>query len=307
MKRRLIPWALALLLCAGCAGPVQPTQSPTAAPQPSQGEDIAFTRDNFPRLDGSTSTAPLGRAIAAVLLGESEEEVADLIQFSRTTQSYRNLMAGERDLVIAAEPNADVFDEMEQAGFEIQMEPFAQEALVFVVNAGNPVDSLTLEQIQGIYTGQITNWSQVGGADLPIAPFQRDADSGSQVLMEKLVMDGLDPIQPPEGLVAGSMDGLITGVMSYDNSDSAIGYTVYYYAHDMEMAQGLKILRVEGVSPSADTIRAGEYPLRNPYYVAMDANTPEQSMTAVLYRWLLGEDGQRLVARLGYASMLEVE
>ena len=282
MKRRLIPWALALLLCAGCAGPVQPTQSPTAAPQPSQGEDITFTRDNFPRLDGSTSTAPLGRAIAAVLLGE-------------------------RDLVIAAEPNADVFDEMEQAGFEVQMEPFAQEALVFVVNAGNPVDSLTVEQIQGIYTGQITNWSQVGGEDLPIAPFQRDADSGSQVLMEKLVMDGLDLIQPPEGLVAGSMDGLITGVMSYDNSDSAIGYTVFYYAHDMEMAQGLKILRVEGVSPSAGAIRAGEYPLRNPYYVAMDANTPEQSMTAVLYRWLLGEDGQRLVARLGYASMLEVE
>ena len=307
MKRRLIPWALALLLCAGCAGPAQPTQSPTAAPQPSQGEDITFTRDNFPRLDGSTSTTPLGRAIAAVLLGESEEEVADLIQFSRTTQSYRNLMAGERDLVIAAEPNADVFDEMEQAGFEVQMEPFAQEALVFVVNAGNPVDSLTVEQIQGIYTGQITNWSQVGGEDLPIAPFQRDADSGSQVLMEKLVVDGLDLIQPPEGLVAGSMDGLITGVMSYDNSDSAIGYTVYYYANDMEMAQGLKILRVEGVSPSADTIRAGEYPLRNPYYVAMDANTPEQSMTAVLYRWLLGEDGQRLVARLGYASMLEVE
>ena len=307
MKRRLIPWALALLLCAGCAGPAQPTQSPTAAPQPSQGEDITFTRDNFPRLDGSTSTAPLGRAIAAVLLGESEEEVADLIQFSRTTQSYRNLMAGERDLVIAAEPNADVFDEMEQAGFEVQMEPFAQEALVFVVNAGNPVDSLTVEQIQGIYTGQITNWSQVGGEDLPIAPFQRDADSGSQVLMEKLVVDGLDLIQPPEGLVAGSMDGLITGVMSYDNSDSAIGYTVFYYAHDMEMAQGLKILRVEGVSPSADTIRAGEYPLRNPYYVAMDAHTPEQSMTAVLYRWLLGEDGQRLVARLGYASMLEVE
>ena len=65
MKRRLIPWALALLLCAGCAGPAQPTQSPTAAPQPSQGEDITFTRDNFPRLDGSTSTAPLGRAIAA--------------------------------------------------------------------------------------------------------------------------------------------------------------------------------------------------------------------------------------------------
>ena len=55
----------------------------------------------MPRLDGSTATAPLAQAAAAVLLGESEEDVADLIDFSRTTESYRQLMQGDADLLIA--------------------------------------------------------------------------------------------------------------------------------------------------------------------------------------------------------------
>lgn len=264
---------------------------------------MSFTRENFPRLDGSTSTAPLGTAIAAVLLGESEDEVSDLINFSRTTESYRELMRGNRDLVIAAEPNETVFGEMKDAGFEIEMEPFAMDALVFMVNAGNPVESLTLEQLRGIYTGEITNWSEVGGEDAEIVAFQRNAESGSQVLMEKLVMDGTEMIDPPEGGMVGEMGTLISAVKEYDNSANAIGYTVYYYAHDMQMADGLKLLKVDGVEPDAETIRSGEYPFLNPYYVAIDAAEPENSMTRVLFDWILGPDGQKLVDMQGYVAV----
>lgn len=90
-----LPVALVLLLAllAAC-GPSHPQE----APDPS--EPFTFTRENLPRLDGSTSTAPLARSMCAVLLGESPEAVSDLVQFSRTTQSYRNLMAGEADLEI---------------------------------------------------------------------------------------------------------------------------------------------------------------------------------------------------------------
>ena len=266
-------------------------------------ESFAFTRENFPRLDGSTATAPLAQAVAAVLLGESEDEAADLIDFSRTTESYRQLMAGNADLLIAAEPNAAVFDEMEAAGFEIEMEPVAMDALVFLVNADNPVDSLTLDELRGIYTGEITNWSEVGGDDLEIVPFQRNAESGSQVLMEKLVMDGHEMAEPPEGYMLGSMGDLMDAVKQYDNSANAIGYSVYYYAHDMQMADGLKLLQIDGVAPDADSIGSGEYPFLNPYYVAIDAAEPEGSMTRVLYDWLLGSEGQKLVSMEGYVAV----
>ena len=300
--KRLSCAALALVLAlplAACGG-----QQAASTPTPgADGGAVVFTRENMPRLDGSTATAPLAQAAAAVLLGESEEDVADLIDFSRTTESYRQLMQGNADLLIAAEPNAAVFDEMEEAGFEVQMEPLATDALVFMVNEDNPVDSLTTEQLRGIYSGEITNWSEVGGADLDIVPFQRNAESGSQVLMEKLVMDGTEMTEPPEGYMIASMVGLMDAVKEYDNSSNAIGYSVYYYAHDMQMAGGLKLLKIDGVAPEAATIRSGEYPFLNPYYVAMDAAEPEGSMTRVLYDWLLGPDGQKLVDMKGYVSV----
>lgn len=300
--KRLSCAALALVLAlplAACGG-----QQAASTPTPgADGGAVVFTRENMPRLDGSTATAPLAQAAAAVLLGESEEDVADLIDFSRTTESYRQLMQGDADLLIAAEPNAAVFDEMEEAGFEVQMEPLATDALVFMVNEDNPVDSLTTEQLRGIYSGEITNWSEVGGADLEIVPFQRNAESGSQVLMEKLVMDGTEMTEPPEGYMIASMVGLMDAVKEYDNSANAIGYSVYYYAHDMQMAGGLKLLKIDGVAPEAATIRSGEYPFLNPYYVAMNAAEPEGSMTRVLYDWLLGPDGQKLVDMKGYVSV----
>ena len=70
-------------------------------------------------------------------------------------------MAGEADLLLAGEPEQAVMERLE-AGDRWLLTPFATDALVFVVNADNPVDGLTTEQLQKIYTGEITNWSQVG-------------------------------------------------------------------------------------------------------------------------------------------------
>ena len=296
-----LPVALVLLLAllAAC-GPSHPQETP----DPS--EPVPFTREILPRLDGSTSTAPLARSMCAVLLGESPEAVSDLVQFSRTTQSYRNLMAGEADLVLAAEPAPEVRSELEEGGKWL-LTPFATDALVFVVNQDNPVDSLTVEEIQKIYTGEITNWSQVGGEDLAIAAFQRNPEAGSQTMFEKLVMDGLELMDPPAAWQADSMLGLLEGVRSYDNSPAAIGYTVYYYAHDMEMAQGLKVLKVDGVEPSPQSIREETYPFRNPYFAAIAQDTPADSPTRILYDWLLGPSGQRLAEQEGYVPITDPE
>ena len=289
--------ALSLFLLPACGG-----ETP---PEPQAGQFV-FTRENFPRLDGSTSTAPLGQAIASVLLGESREEVSDLIQFSRTTESYRNLLWGNTDVVIAAEPAESTWEEKESQGFDWEMAPFAVDGLVFLVNEDNPVDGLTTEQIQKIYTGEITNWSQVGGEDREIVPFQRNATAGSQTAMIQQVMGELPLMDAPAEYVRGEMGDLIEAVAAYDNSPAAIGYTVYYYAEDMEMADGLKLLSVDGVAPSDETIRSGEYPFLNNYYVLTAAGLAEDDPAKVLYDWILSEEGQRLVAHEGYVSVLDV-
>ena len=74
----------------------------------------------------------------------------------------------------------------------------------------------------------------------------------------------------------------------------------------MNMADGLKILQINGVTPGAESFRSGAYPFLNPYYVVMAADTPEDSPTAVLYNWILGEAGQYLVDQEGYVSVKDV-
>ena len=292
---------LALAACSPGTGGVSSADSGASA---SQQASFVFTRENLPRLDGSTSTVPLAQAMCAVLLGEDPEQVSDLVDFSRTTQSYRNLMAGERDLVLAAEPEGEVLDQLKEDGHWLYT-PFATDALVFVVNQDNPVDNLTTEQLQKIYTGEITNWKEVGGNDLEIVPFQRNQGAGSQTMFEKLVMEELTPMEAPEAWIPDSMAGLMDAVREYDNTPAAIGFTVYYYANDMEMAQGLKVLSVDGVLPDAQSIRQGTYPFLNPYFVAIDQNTAADSPTWILYDWVLGPEGQKLAEREGYVPVME--
>ena len=310
--KRIIAFALAALLLLGLAGCAKtpapaPTAEPTSTPAPTPTpEQFRFTRENFPRLNGSTAMVPLGQAIASVMLGETREEVADLTNFSRTTQSYRELMWGQADLLISGAPPQGIYDEKEENGFEWDISLFAVDGLVFVVNESNPVDNLTTEQIQGIYSGKITNWKEVGGDDVEIVPFQRNEEAGSQTAMKKLVMGDIPLMEAPAEYVSGAMGDLVKVVASYNDSAAAIGYTVYYYAHDMKMADGLKIIAVDGVQPSAETIRSREYPFINDSYVVIKAGLPDDDPAKILYDWILSDEGQRLVAHEGYVSIRDV-
>lgn len=314
MWKKVFGTVLTVAACAalvGCmsdapAGEEKPEEPPAVAEPEPEVELFTFTRENLPRLDGSTSTAPLAEAVCAVLLGESRESVANLVQFSKTTNAYYNLLRGNADLLIVGEPNEAVLEEKERCGFEWEQTPFATDAFVFVVNEDNPVDSITVDEAKRIYTGEITNWKELGGEDMEIIPFQRNKDAGSQSIMEKLVMKGTPMMEAPTDYVVGTMGQLMEAVKSYDGSPGAIGYSVYYYAEEMKMAQGLKLLRLEGVEPNPDTIRAEEYPLLNPKYVVIPADAAEDAPNRILYNWLLGEEGQRLVAHEGYVSIQEV-
>ncbi len=105
----------------------------------------------------------------------------------------------------------------------------------------------------------------------------------------------------------GSMGQLMEAVKSYDETTAgAIGYSVYYYAEEMKMAQGLKMLKLEGVEPTPETIRNETYPIINPKYVVIPASAGENSANRKMFEWLLSEEGQTLIAKEGYVSIMDV-
>jgi len=295
----------ATLMLTACKNNEEPDAEPT--PPPAEKESIielevfSFTPENFPRMNGSPATLPLAQALWSALLGESEINTEDIAGFTRTTQSYRDLAAGLNDILIAGEPIPGVFDEISELGFEIDIAPIAVDALVFITSASNPVDDLTPEQIRLIYMGEISNWQQVGGENKEIIAFQRNEEAGSQVLMEKLVMDWRKMMDAPvQDLSVHDTDEPMTAIMGFDGSENAIAYTMLHYAENMKMADGFKILSINGVQPDADTIAGGAYPFINPYYAAINASEPEDNPARILFNWLQSEQGRALVEHEGY-------
>ena len=260
--------------------------------------------DQYPKVDGSTATLPLSYALFQAATGEDEETAMETIKHNKTDSSYRQLAGGVCDLVLAYEPSEETKKNIEEKA-SLEMKPIGRDALVFMINASNPVKSLTEEQIQSVYTGDTTNWKELGGNDEEIVAFQRGQNSGSQTLMEKLVMNGIPMAKAPSYLSISSMGELLDAVSSYNNQGNAIGYSVYFYARNMYSVPGLEFLSVDGITPSNDTIRDGAYPYVNEFYAVIRKDAPEDSPARLLFDWLTSEGGQELIADTGYVPVLD--
>jgi phosphate transport system substrate-binding protein len=165
----------------------------------------SFTMDTYPRVDGSTATIPLSEAVACELLGLSKEESTNFIKHNTTHYAYENLIKNKADIVFVTEPSAEELNMAQAANVELEVIPIVKEAFVFLVNVDNPVNSLSSNQIRDIYEGKILNWKEVGGKDEEIIPYQREANSGSQTLMEQIVMKGRKIMEPPKKLMVMGM------------------------------------------------------------------------------------------------------
>lgn len=269
--------------------------------------EAIFTEENYPRVDGSTATIPLSEAFKAEFLGMPLEEVE--VTHNTTHYAYENLISGDADLILVTQPSDEELELARKAGIELEVIPVVNEAFVFYTNINNPVKALTLEQIQKIYTGEITNWSKVGGNDATIKAFQREPNSGSQTGMLKLVMKGLELMEPPKEDIIESMIEIIGLVSDYDNGENSIGYSYYYYATtmydviDKAVADRIHLLGVNGVEPNNQTIKDGSYPLTTNYYIVINKAEPENGPVRKLVEAMLGENGQKAAEAVGYVGM----
>ncbi|MDR0948544.1 MAG: substrate-binding domain-containing protein [Lachnospiraceae bacterium] len=266
---------------------------------PTEVDISGINQDNYPNVDGSTATLPLAQSLYTSVTGADMEEATQRIVHSKTTASYHKLIAGEADLLIVGEANDDTVQAAKDQGVPLLSAPIAIDAFVFMVNENNPVQSLTIEQIVDIYAGKITNWSEVGGANLPIVAFQRNLGAGSQTLMEEMVMQGTPMVEAPS-MVASTMMGMLTAIASYNNMENAIGYSVFYYAGYMEQTPGLRFIQVEGQEPCAQTISDGSYPLISQKYTVIRYDEPKDSPARRLYDYLRSPQGQMLAQKDGY-------
>ncbi|MHB9134023.1 MAG: PstS family phosphate ABC transporter substrate-binding protein [Armatimonadota bacterium] len=325
--------------------------------------------NNYPRVNGSTSTLEMGQLLAARAVGLRGElrrtalrygwEPSSMLTFpldadakrlevfgrlqsrlhhSGTHESYVSLMQSPRMpdaidrremeklrlrndgpvaifsrprgyrpadvILVARKPSADELKLAKEKKIELDIRPVALDAFVFMANTDNPVHSLTLSHIRDIYTGKITNWQAVAGRDESIEAFTRNRNSGSEELMNELVMQGRKIIEGDDVISLSTMIGPIERISSTPN---AIAYSVYYYEHIMNPRPMNRLLGVNGILPTSPTIANRTYPLVAEVYVVTRKGLKLDSPAVKLRDWLLSDEGQKLVAASGYVPIHPVK
>ncbi len=294
-----------LTACKGSDAPASSASASSEAPASSVSEapqEPLFSEEDFPKLDGSTACIPLMAQMMADTTGRDLEEAQSTISVSTTAYAWENFGLYDTDtqMLVVYEAPDYVKKELEEAKAELECKPIGRDALVFIVNENNPVKSLTQQQLKDIYAGKITNWKDVGGEDLDIVAFQRGEDSGSQTLFKKLLIQDGKLMDPPTELAPAAMGELVDSIAAYNNSANAIGFSVYYYIDQMYSQPGLRLLSVDGVMPSNDTLADGSYPLCNDFYAVIRPDAAADSPERQLYDWLDTEAGQACIKKAGY-------
>ena len=307
-----------LMLCSGCQSSVdsnnevtptmtqvpikEPTPIITIIPEQKEASiSNTMTVENYPKVDGSTATLPLSEAVFMLATGESDKVAKEEVVHTKTTNSYYRLYDKEVDLLIVYEPSEAIVERMKEEPLTIK--PIGLDALVFMANQANPVKSLTMEQLISIYSGEISNWMEVGGFNKELLAFQRPIGSGSQSLMQKLVMKDKEMVTGDNVFRYSTMSDILEGMLSYNGEDNTLGYSVFYYANNMYFEKDLKFMAVDGILPSTQTIYDGSYPLSNAFYAVIRKDEPEDSNARKLFDWLTEEEGQQLVLDLGYVPV----
>ncbi|MBP5284534.1 MAG: substrate-binding domain-containing protein [Kiritimatiellae bacterium] len=266
-------------------------------------ESSRFVADEpVPVVSCAYALYPVGAAAVQAL---GSQESSPVVRPDSSPQAYSSLLGDGGTLVLALAPSADQMAAAEKNGLEYELTPVALDAFVFFVPTTNPVDSLTGEQVRGIYSGRIKSWRELGvDLDAKLVPYQRNKGSGSQTALER-IMGEVPVVDPVKEDRRGGMGGIVSAVADYRNRPGAIGFSFRYYMEELVKEKNVKILKIDGVEPTVENIRSGAYPFIETAYVVTVGKRTENMRR--LADFLVSSTGRELVDRTGYVAPNDCE
>lgn len=236
----------------------------------------------------------IGEELAPQLIAEfkkSHPNVSFELEAKATGYGMAALRAGQCD--IAAASRAAIAEELEltkASGIEMNEAVLGAYSVAVVVNANNPIGNLTRDQVQGIFTGKITNWKDVGGPDAAISLYVRDPISGTHLGFKEVAMNNEASTAHPHLLTN------YTGIVQAVATDAhGIGYS----GVEMARAPGVKVLSIEGVEPTTANINSGKYPYARVLRLYTN-KARESKATRDFLEFVLSQRGQALMTQLGF-------
>jgi phosphate transport system substrate-binding protein len=271
---KTIRWAAVVVLAASLAGAA------------SAGRGIT--------IKGSDTMVILGQRWAELYMASHEGAVIQVTGGGSGT-GIAALINGTTDICQASRPMKEdekrkLRDRYQTLGVEI---PVAKDGLAVYLHPSNAITRLSIEQLRGIYTGQITNWKQVGGPDAPITLYGRENSSGTYVYFKDNVLLGRDFAARCQ-----TLPGTAAVVNAVSKDPKGIGYGGAAYAKGIKECAVSKTAQSPAILPTAATIKDGSYPIARDLYFY--TRTRPAGDVKRFIDWILSEEGQSIVTKVGY-------
>lgn len=238
-------------------------------------------------LSGSTSMEKLANALCESFM-EKYPNVTATAEFTGSGAGIEAVIAGTVDI---GDSSRNLKDEEKANGAVENI--VAIDGIAVVVDPANQVPGLTKDQLISIYKGEVTNWSEVGGADAPIVVIGREAGSGTRGAFEEILKI------EDTCAYANELDSTGAVMAKVATTPGAIGYVSLDVVDDSVIA-----LPLDGVEATAENIKAGNYFLSRPFVMATKGGISEQSeLVQAWFDYVLGEEGQAVAAQVGLITV----
>ena len=245
------------------------------------GADKSTSSGGTVAIDGSTSMEKVIGYLSEAYM-EENSDVKVTYNPTGSGSGIQAVLEGRCDIGLSSR---DLKDE-EKA--ELNGTVVAIDGIAVIVNPENPVDDLTIEQIAGLYKGEITNWSEVGGADAPVVLIGREAASGTR--------DGFESITDTEDACKYTQELTSTGdvVQTVASNPNAIGYASVASVKDT-----VKMIDVEGVTPTTKLIQNGTYKVQRNFVFVTKKNAELSESTKAFFEFATSEAADELIIKAG--------
>ncbi|MCR2804292.1 phosphate ABC transporter substrate-binding protein [Paenibacillus soyae] len=260
------------------------TNSPSNTPTESASPSPETTVSGTVTIAGSTSVQPLAEELGTAFMGTNGDARIE-VAGGGSGAGVKAAQAGTADIGMASRALKD-----EETGIEPIV--IAIDGIAVVVNPGNSVEDLTVDQVKGIFSGAIKNWSEVGGQAGDIVVINREEGSGTRDAFGELVL-GEEPFVA-EAIIQNST-GAVREAVGQDVN--AIGYVSTGGLND-----SVKALKVDGHEPTEENIKSAVYPIQRPFNFLVGEGKENSAVAQAFIDYVLSEEGQRIVVENGYVT-----
>lgn len=242
-------------------------------------------------LNGSTTVLPIAQSAAEKFM-EANPGISVTVSGGGSGNGIKAIIDGTTDVANSSRfiKDSEVKAAVEKGTYPV---PFAvaMDALIPVVHPSNPIKDISIEQLRKVYTGEFTNWKELGGEDAKIAVVGRDTSSGTYEVWDEKVMN--KERVTPRALVVASNGAMVQTVAK---NKLALGYIGVGYIND-----SIKTLSVEGIEGNMRTVLDGEFPVSR-YLYMFTRGWPEGNALKFI-NFVLSDAGQEIVGKTGYIPL----